>query len=77
MNTMIDVTTTILDAKADPEEVARVNEENEWKKRLEELAKAKKNLDKKIIPPKGLRPPAENKRQRRSAIQHRAITRGV
>jgi len=68
---MIDVTKTILDTRAKPEDIDRANEGNEWKARLEELSRLKSKRDKKN---KGRPPKLE--RARTSPVQTRAIRRG-
>ena len=67
---MIDVAKHILDTNAKREEVDRINEENEWQKRLGDLASLKKESKKKH------RSPSTGKsKPRTSAHQLRAITR--
>lgn len=67
---MIDVAKHTLDTAAAEEEIARINEDNEWQKRLRDLAGLKKELKKKH------RPPSSGKAKlRQSAHQQAAITR--
>jgi hypothetical protein len=67
---MIDVSKHILDTGAKREDIDRVNEENEWQKRLADLASLKSE------PKRKHRSPNTGKSKPRiSAHQQRAITR--
>lgn len=67
---MIDVKKHRLETNADPREVEKINEENEWQKRLGDLAGLKKKAKKNSGP----RNPKKTK-LRTSAHQLRAIRR--